>query len=135
MISDLSNKTKILDSFKQTGKGGVIELEGEPIFPLKMTLDFILQDYNNCRFNISTIKASDSQLKSESPAKRAFKESKNVNNMSDYSSSSKVVEVTGSVYNPTGKLLLLVHQFVSTVCILQESVMKTQHPNECEYRK
>jgi hypothetical protein len=46
LVIDSSNKAKILEVFKSTGKGGVIEIHGEPIFPLKMTLDYLLQSYN-----------------------------------------------------------------------------------------
>lgn len=97
LLSDHVNKQKLLEQFKTTGKGGMIELEGEPIFPLKMTLDYLLQSYQGCTFNIITTKARDSQNKFESPIRRAFKESKNVNNAQSNVTSFKEIEVEGRV--------------------------------------
>lgn len=122
MVVSFNNKSKILDQFKQVGKGGIIELEDEPIFPLKMTLDFILQEYSGCRFNITTIKASDSQQKYESPIRRAFKESKNINNMSDYKSTTKVIEVEGTIDNLTGKFVLMSPNY----CVLNHYLSITE---------
>jgi hypothetical protein len=96
LIVDHSNKTKLLEQFKSTGKGGIIELEGEPIFPLKMTLDYLLMDYNRCVFKVTNTRIQDSLNKYDSP-RRAFKESKNINNMSNNLISSKLVEIQGRV--------------------------------------
>lgn len=97
LLSDQVNKQKLLEQFKTTGKGGTIELEGEPIFPLKMTLDYLLQNYQGCTFNIITTKARDSQNKFESPIRRVFKESKNINNAQGNSTYAKTIEVEGRV--------------------------------------
>ena len=35
-------ETKLIDLFKAEGKGGQIEIVGEPIFPLKATLEYLL---------------------------------------------------------------------------------------------
>lgn len=55
LLSNEINKQKLLEQFKSVGKGGVIELQDEPIFPLKTTLDYLLMQYSGCNFNIKTV--------------------------------------------------------------------------------
>ena len=97
MLADQSNKTKVMELFKQEGKGGIIEIEEEPIFPLKMTIDYLLLNYNQSVFNMDKVKAKDSQNKFTTPTRRAFKESKNFNNMSSNSSPCYSIEVEGKI--------------------------------------
>eukprot|EP00343_Euplotes_focardii_P005947 CAMPEP_0205809646 /NCGR_PEP_ID=MMETSP0205-20121125/13898_1 /ASSEMBLY_ACC=CAM_ASM_000278 /TAXON_ID=36767 /ORGANISM="Euplotes focardii, Strain TN1" /LENGTH=331 /DNA_ID=CAMNT_0053087129 /DNA_START=62 /DNA_END=1058 /DNA_ORIENTATION=+ len=97
LLTDINNKDKILELFRKEGKGGVIEMKGEPIFPLKMTIDYLLSTYKDCLFNKNSMKALDINNKLLTPSRRAFKETKNFNNMSDNSSPCLNIEVEGRV--------------------------------------
>lgn len=97
LIGDSNNKIKVLEQFKATGKGGVIEFKGEPIYPLKITLDYLLSTYQGCTFAITTSKCTDSNGKYRSPIRRAFKESKNIENMAENKLNPKIIDVEGRV--------------------------------------
>lgn len=97
LIGDSNNKVKILEQFKVSGKGGVIEFKGEPIYPLKITLDYLLNAYQGCTFAITTSKWTDSNAKYRSPIRRAFKESKNIDNMAENKLNPKIIDIEGRV--------------------------------------
>lgn len=48
-----TSSPKLIDLFKNEGKGSVIEIVGEPLFPLKTTLDFLIQHFEGKTLNIS----------------------------------------------------------------------------------
>lgn len=97
LAGDIKNKQKVFEQFKCTGKGGIIELEGDPIFSLKATLDFLLTTYNGCVFMISSARLKDCPQKYQSPIRRAFKESKNIDNGARNAGSLKIIQVEGRV--------------------------------------
>jgi len=110
-ISDHQNTSKVLDLFKTTGKGGVIDIVGEPIFPLKMTVDYLFHNFEGCGFDVTSYKSQDSHGKYESPIRRAFKESKNINNMSTNANLVKVIEVEGKFSNKCESRGVFKHTF------------------------
>lgn len=93
------------------GKGGIIEIKGEPIFPLKMTLDYLIPTYNNCSVTINSMKAHEPKNKFTTPTKRAFKESKNFNNFASRSSACHAIEVEGRITEGRQKDRGFKHQF------------------------
>lgn len=92
-----NNKQKVLELFKVEGKGGIIEIKGEPIFPLKMTLDYLIPTYKDCSVTINSMKAHEPKNKFTTPTKRVFKESKNFNNFASSSSACHAIEVEGRI--------------------------------------
>lgn len=87
----------MLELFKVEGKGGIIEIQGEPLFPLKMTLDYLIPTFKDWNIRINTMKAHDAGSKYVTPTKRAFKESKNINNFASRSSAPQAIEVEGKI--------------------------------------
>ena len=71
----------ILSLFKTEGKGAVIEVENNPIFPLKLTIEYLQSRYAKCQFmpkniNVECIGPCDL-------ARPAFKEAQNSNQLSN----------------------------------------------------
>ena len=111
LIGDWNNKTKLLEQFKISGKGGIIEFEGEPIYPLKMAIDYLLNIYHGCTFAITSSKFADKNSKYKSPIRRAFKESKNIENMAENKLNSKVIDIEGKIINKWENQGEFKHQF------------------------
>ena len=46
------DKEKLNSLFKMEGKGSIIQIEDNPIFPFKISLDFLQEKFKNARFNV-----------------------------------------------------------------------------------
>ena len=72
-LDDITTKiqaeTKILDLFKSEGKGGVIKISNEPIFPLKTTIEFLMQSFVGAKIAIKKASEIVDKLYSNSPSK------------------------------------------------------------------
>ena len=78
-------KTKILSLFKTHGKGAIIEVEDNPIFPLKLTLEYLIDKYRSHRFNVKRINVENSSALESNCYRKAFKEAQNSNQLSNLS--------------------------------------------------
>lgn len=107
----LNNKQKVLELFKVEGKGGVIEIKGEPIFPLKMTLDYLMPTFQDCQVSITSMKSGEPKGKFVTPTKRVFKESKNFNNFASTTSIPQSIEVEGKMTEGMDEEKDFKHQF------------------------
>jgi len=78
-----TNAEKVIGFFKTEGKGAVIEVEGNPIFPLKVTLDYIINNIKGLKTNISCINIESDDAHHNFKDREAFKEAQNNNQLSN----------------------------------------------------
>lgn len=52
--------------FSTKGKGGIIEIVGEPLFPLKTTIDYILNQYRDKKLMVTKALQTGTNFKSSS---------------------------------------------------------------------
>ena len=110
-IGDWNNKAKLIEQFQTLGKGGIIEFAGEPIYPLKTSLDYLLSTYQGSKFSMTSSKWTDGSTRYKSPIRRAFKESKNLENMAEKKLSLKMIDIEGKVSTKLDGQKDFKHQF------------------------
>lgn len=87
-ISVQGNKEKLLSLFKTEGRGAIIEIEDNPIFPLKLTLEFLVDRFKNHKVIVNKIQVENTTEIDEGTPRTAFKEAQNSNQLSNLSNNS-----------------------------------------------
>lgn len=89
-----TSSPKLIDLFKNEGKGGAIEIVGEPLFSLKTTLDFLIHHFEGKTLNISKALQT---TQNRPPVLNNFLRRANESNPSDLVPKQVEVLVEGSV--------------------------------------